>query len=76
MENMLRDIAAALVDDPNQIRITEKSGADGSLILELTVAKDDMGKIIGKRGRIVKSIRSLIKAAANKSGQKVNVEII
>ena len=69
-------IAKNLVDDPAQVSVTAKSGEDDSIIVELTVAKDDMGKVIGKQGRIAKSIRTVVRAASVKSEKKYVVEII
>jgi predicted RNA-binding protein YlqC (UPF0109 family) len=64
-----------LVDHPEEVTVTEKQ-EEKALILELHVASDDMGKVIGKQGRIAKAIRSVVKAAANKSEQKVIVDIV
>ncbi|MDR1570091.1 MAG: KH domain-containing protein [Oscillospiraceae bacterium] len=75
MTELLRYIASSLVDHPEMIEIKETRGAD-SLILELHVHPDDMGKVIGKQGRIAKSIRSVVKAAAVKNPVPVFVEII
>ena len=69
-------IAKNLVDDPSQVVVTAKAGEDDSIVVELTVAKDDMGKVIGKQGRIAKSIRTVVRAASVKSEKKYNVEII
>ena len=69
-------IAKNLVDDPAQVSVTAKAGEDDSIIVELTVAKDDMGKVIGKQGRIAKSIRTVVRAASVKSDKKYVVEII
>ncbi len=68
-------IAKNLVDDPDSVKVVSKQGED-SVIVELTVAKDDMGKVIGKQGRIAKAIRTVVRAASVKSETKYNVEII
>lgn len=75
MENLVRIIAESLVDHPDQVSVqtVEKNGIT---VIELRVADEDMGKVIGKQGRIAKAIRSVVKAAAVKSGEKVNVDII
>ncbi len=71
---MLLFIAKALVDHPDEVRV-EQTEDDRAIILELHVAPEDMGKVIGKQGKIAKSIRTLAKAAATKEGIKVTVEI-
>jgi hypothetical protein len=74
-KQILVDIARAIVDDPDSVSVTETEGEDGNLVLVLSVAPDDMGKVIGKHGRIAKAIRSVIRAAANRGGDRVTVEI-
>ena len=69
-------IARNLVDEPEQVSVTAKEGEENSIVIELTVAKDDMGKVIGKQGRIAKSIRTVVRAASVKSEKKYVVEII
>ena len=64
-----------LVDDPDSVSVTEVQG-DQELTLELRVAPDDMGKVIGRQGRVVKEIRVLMKAVAQRQGKKVSVEIL
>jgi predicted RNA-binding protein YlqC (UPF0109 family) len=75
MKQMLTDIAKAIVTNPDEVSVSEKVSGD-VCILELTVAKDDMGRVIGKNGRIAKCIRTLIRAAAIKQDKRVIVEII
>ncbi len=75
MKNLLEVIAKNLVDDPSQVVVNEVEG-ERSTILELKVANEDMGKIIGKQGRIAKAIRTVVKAAAIHSNKRVVVEII
>ena len=74
-EKMLRDIVTPIVNDPDSIKITVNDSEHDNIVLELSVAPDDMGKVIGKHGRIAKAIRTVIKAAANAAGQKVSVDI-
>ena len=69
-------IARNLVDEPEQVSVIAKEGEEDSIVIELTVAKDDMGKVIGKQGRIAKSIRTVVRAASVKSDKKYTVEII
>lgn len=75
MKELLETIAKALVDNPEQVSVNEVVG-EKSIILELSVTEDDMGKVIGKQGRIAKAIRTVVKAAAVKDNKRVVVEII
>lgn len=68
-------IAKSLVDNPEEVTVTEKTEGRNT-ILELHVASSDMGKVIGKQGRIAKAIRSVVKAAASRDKKNVDVEII
>ena len=74
MKELVEVISKALVDNPEEVAVTE-SMKDDEIVLELTVAPSDMGKVIGKQGRIAKAIRSVVKAAASKEDKKVTVEI-
>ena len=74
MKDLVEVFAKALVDNPDEVAVTE-SVKDDEIVLELTVAPSDMGKVIGKQGRIAKAIRSVVKAAASKEDKKVIVEI-
>ncbi len=74
MDQLLEHIARALVDEPDQVEVRQVV-KDRLIILELKVAENDMGKVIGKQGRIAKAIRSVIHAAALKENKKVVVEI-
>ncbi|BCJ99793.1 MULTISPECIES: KH domain-containing protein [Clostridia] len=75
MKELVKVIATSLVDHPEEVVVTEKE-TDQSIIVELKVAPEDMGKVIGKQGRIAKSIRTVVKAAAAKDDKKVVVEIL
>lgn len=74
MKGLLDVIAKSLVDNPDEVVVTEKETEKG-LVLELKVAPSDMGKVIGKQGRIAKAIRSVVKAAASRENKQVSVEI-
>ncbi|NLJ97127.1 MAG: KH domain-containing protein [Clostridiales bacterium] len=74
MKELVEVIAKSLVDHPDEVVVTERE-TEKSIIVELKVASDDMGKVIGKQGRIAKSIRTVVKAAATKDDKKVVVEI-
>ena len=75
MKELVEVIAKSLVDFPDGVVVTETESEKGT-ILELRVAQSDMGKVIGKQGRIAKAIRSVVKAAASKEDKKVIVEIM
>lgn len=75
MKEVLEIIAKALVDDEDAVSVTEVEG-EQSVILELRVAEGDMGKVIGKQGRIAKAIRTVVKATASREDKRVVVEII
>lgn len=75
MKELLEIIARALVDKPDEVTVTEVE-EESSLVLELRVAQEDMGKVIGKQGKIAKAVRILIKAAAVKENKHVIVEIV
>ncbi|MFZ7132075.1 MAG: KH domain-containing protein [Eubacteriales bacterium] len=75
MKELVEVLAKSLVDNPESVEVNEVEGAQ-SVILELKVAPDDMGKVIGKQGRIAKAIRTVIKAAATKENKRVILEII
>ncbi len=75
MKELVEYIAKSLVDDPSQVQVSEVSGS-GSIIIELRVAPEDMGRIIGKNGRVVNSIRTLLRASAARQGKRVTLEII
>ncbi|NLT95756.1 MAG: KH domain-containing protein [Clostridia bacterium] len=75
MRELVEFLAKSLVDNPEKVEVKEIIG-DNSTILELTVAPEDMGKVIGKQGRIAKAIRTVVKAAATRKGEKVVIEIM
>lgn len=75
MGELVEFIAKSLVDNPDEVVVNEVEGTQ-SIIIELKVAPEDMGKVIGKQGRIAKAIRTVVKAAAIKDNKRVVVEII
>ena len=75
MKELLLYMAKNLVDDPEAVTVTEIEEEDGK-VLELRVAEGDMGKVIGRQGRIAKEIRTLIRSQAQRTGQKVSVDIV
>ena len=74
MKELVEVIAKALVENPDEVVVTE-SVKDDETVIELSVAPADMGKVIGKQGRIAKAIRSVVKAVSSKEDKKVIVEI-
>ena len=74
MTELLAYLARELVDDPDAVRVEEEE-RDGALVLVLHVATDDVGKVIGKQGRIVRALRALVRASAVREGRRVLVEI-
>ena len=75
MKDLLLYMAKNLVDNPDAVSVNERTEEDG-LVLELRVAPEDMGKVIGRQGRIAKEIRTIIKTVAQRDGEKVTVEIV
>ena len=74
MKELVEVIAKSLVDYPDEVQVTETEN-DKAVVLELKVAQSDMGKVIGKQGRIAKAIRTVVKAAASRDDKKVIVDI-
>ncbi len=75
MKELLLYMAKNLVDDPDSVTVTEVQEDEGK-VLELRVAEGDMGKVIGRQGRIAKEIRTIVKTVAQRSGEKVSVDIV
>ncbi len=75
MKELLLYIARSLVDNPDEVTVSERE-ENGETVLELRVAEGDMGKVIGRQGRIAKEIRALVKSLAQRSGKRVSVEIV
>ena len=76
MEELLRYLARALVDNPDGVRVDCFEEEDGTLVLELEVADDDVGQVIGRGGRTINALRSLIRASAVKDGRRVLVDVV
>ena len=76
MEELLKNIAKGLVDDPDAVSVTvDEPDENGNIVYHLHVAEGDMGRVIGKQGRIAKAIRTVVKARATKDGVRVQVDI-
>lgn len=75
MKELLLYVAKQLVDNPEAVTVTEREDGDNT-VLELRVAPEDMGKVIGRQGRIAKEIRTVVKSVAQRNGQRVTVDII
>ena len=75
MQDLLKAIASGLVEKPEEIVITSEEAENGATIYHLHVAEDDMGRVIGKQGRIAKAIRVVMRAAAIREDKKIMVEI-
>ncbi|UCD66555.1 MAG: KH domain-containing protein [Deltaproteobacteria bacterium] len=75
MKELIQYIATALVDNPDQVQVNETE-QDDTIIIELTVAKEDLGKVIGKQGRTARAMRSLLSAAAGKVNKRSRLEIM
>lgn len=75
MKELLVYIVQNLVDNPNEVNVTEQEKND-QIIFEIRVANSDMGKVIGRQGRIIKEIRTLMRAVAKRKGKRVSVEVI
>ncbi len=74
MSELLEELARRLVDDPEAVRV-EESDEHGVLVLRLHVAPDDVGKVIGRQGRIVRALRTIVRASAGRGGRRVQLEI-
>ena len=75
MKELLTYIVENLVDHPNEVSVTERE-AGGETVFEVRVADGDMGKVIGRQGRIAKEIRTLVRSCAQRTGQKVSIDIV
>jgi predicted RNA-binding protein YlqC (UPF0109 family) len=76
MKELLEYLARGLVEHPGDVRVVESEEGDGSIVLELSVAQDDYGNVIGRGGRTAQALRTVVKAAAVKDGRRVFVDIV
>jgi len=76
MKQLVEVLIKALVDDPSQVDVQEIASGRDDMVYEVRVAEDDMGKVIGKHGRIVKAIRTVVRSVATREGKRVAVEIV
>jgi predicted RNA-binding protein YlqC (UPF0109 family) len=75
MQELVKVLAKALVENPDAVEVEEVQEEDGRTVLKLHVAQEDMGRVIGKQGRIAKAIRTIVKSAATRENKKVTVDI-
>ena len=75
MKELLEFLARSLVDSPDEVRVEEVEN-DDTIVLRLTVAKDDVGKVIGRQGRVARAIRTVVKASTVKNGKQATIEIV
>jgi len=76
MEDLLAYLARALVDHPDQVSVDSFEEDDGSLVLELHVAEDDVGKVIGRNGRTINALRTVVRASSARIGRRVLVDVV
>ena len=76
MKDLVEYIAKSLVEDPASVEVTETTTGSSAIVLELRVAPDDMGRVIGKSGRVANAIRALLRVVAAKEGKRVTLEIV
>ena len=76
MRELLEFLARSLVADPDAVQVTEVEEIDGEIVLELEVAEDDLGRVIGRGGRVANALRSVMKAAATREDKRVVVDIL
>ena len=76
MAELLAELARKLVDDPDSVRVEQVEGDDGSLVFRLHVAEDDVGKVIGRQGRIARALRTVVRAGGPNAGRRLQLEIV
>ena len=76
MKDLIEYIARSLVDDPNQVQVGQSRGSAGKIRLELHVSREDMGRVIGKSGRVANAMRILLRVAAAREGKQVSLDVI
>jgi len=75
VEELVAYLARCLVDSPDEVRV-ERAERDGAVVIQLRVAPDDVGKVIGKQGRIARALRTLVRASGTKRGERILLEIV
>ena len=76
MAELLEELARRLVDDPGAVRVEQAEGEDGALVLRLYVAEGDVGKVIGRQGRIARALRTIVRAGGPQAGRRMQLEIV
>ena len=76
MAELLAELARRLVDEPDAVRVEQAEGEDGALVLRLHVAEGDIGKVIGRQGRIARALRTLVRAGGPQAGRRLQLEIV
>ena len=76
MQELLAELARRLVDEPDAVRVEQEEGEDGSLVFRLHVAEDDVGKVIGRQGRIARALRTVVRAGGPNAGRRLQLEIV
>jgi predicted RNA-binding protein YlqC (UPF0109 family) len=76
MAELLAELARRLVDEPDAVRVEQVEGEDGSLVLRLHVAENDVGKVIGRQGRIARALRTIVRAGGPSAGRRLQLEIV
>ena len=76
MIELLEELARRLVDEPDAVRVEQADGDDGALVLRLHVAEGDVGKVIGRQGRIARALRTLVRAGGPQAGRRLQLEIV
>jgi len=76
VEEVLAELARRLVDEPGAVRVEQVEGDDGSLVLRLHVAEGDVGKVIGRQGRIARALRTVVRAGGPNAGRRLQLEIV
>ena len=76
MAELLEELARRLVDEPGAVRVEQAEGEDGALVLRLYVAEGDVGKVIGRQGRIARALRTIVRAGGPQAGRRMQLEIV
>jgi predicted RNA-binding protein YlqC (UPF0109 family) len=76
MAELLAELARRLVDEPDAVRVEQVEGDDGSLVFRLLVAENDVGKVIGRQGRIARALRTIVRAGGPNAGRRLQLEIV